>query len=84
MLHRLIWMKAPACLRVLDAHLTGGRLGPFLLRVGHYLMDENHPLVLVGFHSIRKGHVHLTISRSFSLQSFLAPKYFSYLLLSHA
>lgn len=47
-LHRLIWANIPGYLRVFDARFTGGRLGPFLLRSGHYLMDENHPLVLVG------------------------------------
>ena len=28
--------------------LTGGRTLPILKRVGNYLMNENHPLVLVG------------------------------------
>lgn len=55
-LHRLIWTKFPGYLRVLDSHFTGGRFGPFLSRSGHYLMDENHPLVLVGFISIKKAY----------------------------
>ena len=46
-LHRLLWITIPAFSRQADVHLTGGRLGPALQRLGHYLMDENHPLVLV-------------------------------------
>ena len=46
-LHRLLWLTIPAFFRQADVRLTGGRLGPALHRLGHYLMDENHPLVLV-------------------------------------
>lgn len=40
-------MTLPGLLRKSDVLLTGGRLTPALRRTGHYLMDENHPLVLV-------------------------------------
>ena len=46
-LHRLLWIAIPAFFRQADVRLSGGRLGPALQRLGHYLMDENHPLVLV-------------------------------------
>ena len=45
--NRLIWVKLPALLLNLDIHLTGGRCTFYLQRGGHYLMNENHPLVLV-------------------------------------
>lgn len=34
----------------MDILLTGGRLDASFWRLGHYLMDENHPLVLVGIY----------------------------------
>ena len=46
-LHRLLCITIPAFSRRVDVRLTGGRLGPALQRSGHYLLDENHPLVLV-------------------------------------
>ena len=49
-LHRLICNTLPAGLGKLDAVLTGGRLAPASRRLGNYLMNENHPLVLVRIH----------------------------------
>ncbi|KAL9099472.1 MAG: hypothetical protein Q9163_005035 [Psora crenata] len=49
LLHRALWYTVPAALRNIDSRLTGGFSGSFLRRVGHYLMDENHPLVLALF-----------------------------------
>ncbi|KAL2058938.1 hypothetical protein ABVK25_000230 [Lepraria finkii] len=45
-LHRLLWIALPGFFRKADSYVTGGRLGPAFRRWGHYLMDENHPLVL--------------------------------------
>lgn len=47
LLNRLICNTLPAGLRKLDAALTGGRLAPAFRRLGNYLMNENHPVVLV-------------------------------------
>lgn len=47
LLNRLICLTLPAGLWKLDAVLTGGRLAPAFHRLGTYLMNENHPLVLV-------------------------------------
>ena len=47
LLNRLICNTLPASLGKLDAVLTGGRLAPAFRRLGNYLMNENHPLVLV-------------------------------------
>lgn len=47
LLNRLICNTLPTGLWKLDAALTGGRLAPAFRRAGIYLMNENHPLVLV-------------------------------------
>ncbi|KAL9138739.1 MAG: hypothetical protein Q9175_000005 [Cornicularia normoerica] len=47
LLNRLICNTLPTGLWNLDAALTGGRLAPAFRRLGKYLMDENHPLVLI-------------------------------------
>lgn len=62
-LHRLLWIKIPAFFRQADVRLTGGRLGPALQRLDHYLMDENHPLVLVRRRTERCKY-HLMLDRS--------------------
>ncbi|KAI9836485.1 MAG: palmitoyltransferase swf1 [Thelocarpon superellum] len=49
LLHRLIWVHVPQRVRHADACLTGGRLGPLCLGVGHHLMNEKHPLILTFF-----------------------------------
>lgn len=46
-LNRLICSILPAGLWKLDTALTGGRLAPAFRRLGSYLMNENHPIVLV-------------------------------------
>ena len=46
-LNRLLLVKLPAILYGIDERLTGGRLYASLARIGRYLMNENHPLVLV-------------------------------------
>ncbi|KAL8742859.1 MAG: hypothetical protein Q9190_004722 [Brigantiaea leucoxantha] len=40
-------LRIPTFLTTLDAHLTGGRLRPLMQQTGHYLMNENHPIILV-------------------------------------
>jgi len=47
-LHRLVWIHVPSGLLTLDNYATGGRLSHGLQRAGNYLMNEAHPLVLVG------------------------------------
>ena len=47
LLNRLICNTLPAGLWKLDAALTGGRVAPAFRRLGSYLMNENHPVVLV-------------------------------------
>jgi len=46
-LNRLLLVKLPALLYGLDERLTNGYLSTAMARVGHYLMNENHPLILV-------------------------------------
>ena len=50
LLNRFICNTLPAGLWKLDAALTGGRLAPAFRRLGNYLMNENHPVVLVREH----------------------------------
>jgi len=51
-LNRLIWIKIPGSLYFLDHLATGGRCTWGLQRSGHYLMNENHPLVLIFYMSV--------------------------------
>lgn len=46
-LHRLLFVTLPELVHKGDIIVTGGRVTPALWRSGHYLMDENHPIVLV-------------------------------------
>ncbi|KAF2117161.1 palmitoyltransferase swf1 [Lophiotrema nucula] len=48
-LHRLIVIHIPSALRRLDARLTNGRITNGGSRLGHYLMYEKHPVVLIFF-----------------------------------
>lgn len=45
-LNRLLLTQIPAVLRGVDDRLTGGRLSASVGLAWHYLMNENHPLVL--------------------------------------
>ena len=47
MLNRMLTVVLPALVHSLDQRLTNGRLSLVLRDVGHYLMNENHPLILV-------------------------------------
>jgi hypothetical protein len=48
-LHRLIVVYIPTTLRRLDVFLTNGRITSGGSRLGHHLMNEKHPVVLVFF-----------------------------------
>ena len=37
----------PTSVHSLDLRLTNGRLSSVIRDIGHYLMNENHPLILV-------------------------------------
>ena len=45
--NRLIWIRIPGVLYFLDRLITGGRFASTLKRMAHYLVHDNHPLVLV-------------------------------------
>ncbi len=47
-LYRLLWIHIPHHLRLFDAWLTQGRLTRSFWRFSQYLMNERHPLVMVG------------------------------------
>lgn len=46
-LNRLLLIRVPAVLRGADDRITGGRASASVGLAWHYLMNENHPLVLV-------------------------------------
>ncbi|MCJ1479642.1 palmitoyltransferase swf1 [Lambiella insularis] len=50
--NRLIWIKFPSLLLSADRLLSGGRFISLLKRAGHYLMNQNHPLVLIFYLTI--------------------------------
>ncbi|CAI6332203.1 unnamed protein product [Periconia digitata] len=47
--HRLLVIHVPWSLRRLDVALTGGRITGGSSRLGYYLMNEKHPVVMVFF-----------------------------------
>ncbi|OAL52529.1 palmitoyltransferase swf1 [Pyrenochaeta sp. DS3sAY3a] len=48
-LHRLLVQHVPAGLRRLDVKLTNGRITDGGSRLGHHLMNDKHPLVVIFF-----------------------------------
>ncbi|KAF2870296.1 DHHC palmitoyltransferase-domain-containing protein [Massariosphaeria phaeospora] len=48
-LHRLLVIHIPSSLRKLDLKLTNGRITDGSARLGHYLMYDKHPVVVVFF-----------------------------------
>lgn len=54
-LHRLLIVHIPSCLRRLDVALTNGRITNGSSRLGHHLMYEKHPLVIVFFLGLVTG-----------------------------
>lgn len=58
--NRLIWVKIPSGLLALDVTVTGGKMSSGLKRIGHYLMHENHPIVMVCYDAI--SHTRLSIN----------------------
>ncbi|KAF1850232.1 palmitoyltransferase swf1 [Cucurbitaria berberidis CBS 394.84] len=48
-LHRLLIVYIPSALRNLDLKLTNGRITNGGFRLGHYLMHDKHPLVVIFF-----------------------------------
>ncbi|KAH7397338.1 palmitoyltransferase swf1 [Pyrenochaeta sp. MPI-SDFR-AT-0127] len=48
-LHRLLVLHIPSILRTLDLKLTNGRITNGGSRLGHYLMHDKHPLVVIFF-----------------------------------
>ncbi|KAG5294231.1 DHHC zinc finger domain-containing protein [Histoplasma ohiense] len=49
LLHRIIWIHAPKFLRLVDGVFFGSRVSRWGSRSGHYLMYENHPVILIFF-----------------------------------
>ncbi|KAF2641091.1 zf-DHHC-domain-containing protein [Massarina eburnea CBS 473.64] len=47
--YRLIVLRIPSTLRRLDIKLTNGRITSGSARLGHYLMNDKHPVVMVFF-----------------------------------
>lgn len=54
-LHRLLWIKLPALFNNVDVRLTGGRVSPAMRGLSHYLMEENHPIILVRNEKLRSN-----------------------------
>ncbi|EFQ98420.1 hypothetical protein MGYG_01450 [Nannizzia gypsea CBS 118893] len=48
-IYRFVWIYFPRYFRNADGYLFGGRLLSCCGRTGNYLMNENHPLVLIFF-----------------------------------
>ncbi|PGH13325.1 hypothetical protein AJ79_03742 [Helicocarpus griseus UAMH5409] len=48
-LHRVIWIHFPKFLRLIDGTIFGGRVTRWGSRTGNYLMNENHPIILIFF-----------------------------------
>lgn len=48
-LHRLVVLRIPSALRSLDLRLTNGRITDGGARLGHYLMNDKHPVVMIFF-----------------------------------
>ena len=46
-LHRLVWYIIPRWICTIDDYLTKGRLTSMTRRWSNYLLNENHPLILV-------------------------------------
>ena len=46
-LHRLMFRDVPKLLAFLDVRVTGGRSAVTIVRLHDYLLNDNHPLVLV-------------------------------------
>jgi hypothetical protein len=46
-MNRIVTIHLPKLLQSVDRRVFGGRMGPSLARLGHYLMHEKHPLVMV-------------------------------------
>lgn len=83
LLYGLIWNTMPAFFYKLDSHLTGGRISSSLRHLSRYLMNENHPLVLVRERKILTDQFfwHLTLdlyTRSSSSPSCWAPSFSSF------
>lgn len=83
LLYRLIWNTMPAFFYKLDSHLTGGRISSSVRHLSRYLMNENHPLVLVRERKILTDQFfpHLTLNlytRSSSSPSCWAPSFSSF------
>ncbi|PWW78024.1 zf-DHHC-domain-containing protein [Tuber magnatum] len=45
-INRFMWSIFPRWLSSIDRRFTGGYIGPFVSRVGNYLMNEKHPVVM--------------------------------------
>ncbi|KAF2181098.1 zf-DHHC-domain-containing protein [Zopfia rhizophila CBS 207.26] len=60
-LHRLLVIHIPSGLRKLDIYLTNGRVTGGGSRLGHYLMYEKHPVVLIFFLGLVSGSAGLFI-----------------------
>lgn len=65
-LHRLIWNNLPVALYRLDNFVTGGQITSSIRRFGYYLMNENHPLILIFFLLLLLGSQLLFVPSSFA------------------
>lgn len=46
-LYRLLWIHIPNGIAFVDSRLLGGRFMRAWTRTGSYVLNENHPLILV-------------------------------------
>ncbi|KAJ4378023.1 palmitoyltransferase swf1 [Neocucurbitaria cava] len=58
-LHRLLIVYIPSTLRKLDLRFTNGRITNGGSRLGHYLMHDKHPLVVIFFLGLLTGSASL-------------------------
>lgn len=83
-MNRLLLVKLPAMLYGLDKRLTNGCFSTAMTRVGHYFMNENHPLILVCQNVSAKCIVCLIKNRASSLSWSRCRSYYSCLPPSHS
>ena len=58
-LNRLFLVALPRTLLKADQYVSGGRFTASMRRAGHYLMNENHPIILVRQLRISPRHYRL-------------------------
>ncbi|KAI5817977.1 DHHC palmitoyltransferase-domain-containing protein [Pyronema omphalodes] len=68
--YRLLRYRLPALLSSIDRLICSSRLAPFLVRIGTYLINEPHPLVIFFYLTLVTGGIYIFISSGWS---FLSP-----------